>query len=116
MDASILVALLRRARLLCGSEAALQRSIEDTLATAGVSFEREVRLGPADRIDFLAAAGVGIEAKVRYPRRSIYRQLERYAQHDAIAALVLVTGTALGLPPAINGKPLFFVSIGRSAL
>ena len=110
-----LTALLRRTRMRVGSEAALQQSIEDALAAAGEEFTREARLGPADRIDFLAGA-VGIEAKARYGKRAIYRQLERYAAKDSIEALILVTGTALGMPPAINGKPIYIVSTGRAAL
>ena len=110
-----LTALLRRTRMRVGSEAALQQSIEDALTAAAEPFTREVRLGPADRIDFLAG-GVGIEAKARYGKRAIYRQLERYAAQDAIEALILVTGTALGLPAEIGGKPVYIVSTGRAAL
>lgn len=107
---------LRRARLPLGNEAALQEAIGRALERAGVAFEREARISAADRIDFLATGGIGIEAKARYPRRAIYRQLERYAQQDAIASLILVTGTAIGLPAQINGKPIYHVSIGRASL
>jgi hypothetical protein len=108
--------ILRRGRYQIGTEAALQASIATVLGEAGVPFEPEVRLGPANRIDFLVEGGIGIEAKVRYPRRAIYRQLQRYAESDQITALVLITATALGVPPSINGKPIFYVSIGRTAL
>lgn len=111
-----LTAFLRRQRYAFGTEAILQLSIASALESAGVEFEREARLTPLDRIDFLVAGGIGIEAKVRYPRRPIYRQLQRYAESDQIAALILITATALGLPPSLNGKPLFYVSIGRTAL
>ncbi len=110
-----IVAMLRRARLRVSDEAALQGSIADTLTAGEIDHEREARLGPADRIDFLAG-GVGIEAKTRCPKRTIFRQLERYAAHDGIDALILVTGTALGMPAAINGKPVYVVSTGRAAL
>jgi len=109
-----LTTYLRRQRYAFGSEAMLQLAIVDVLERSGLAFEREVRLGPADRIDFLVQGGIGIEAKVRYPRRSIYRQLTRYAEREQINALVLMTATSLGLPPTLNGKPLFYVSIGRT--
>ena len=112
---SDITSALRRARLPVGIEAALQEAIGRALERSGVAFEREVRISAADRIDFLAAGGVGIEAKARYPRRAIYRQLERYAQQDAITSLILVTGTAIGLPAQINGKPIHHVSIGRAS-
>jgi len=110
------MAALRRARLLPSTEAALQTSIETTLAGAGILAEREVRLAPGERIDFLVAGGIGIEAKARCQPRAIFRQLERYAKREQITALILVTGTACGLPATIGGKPAFFVSVGRTAL
>jgi hypothetical protein len=111
-----LVHLLRSRRFPVGTEAALQEAIGEALREWRICFDREWRLGPRDRIDFFAEGGIGIEAKIRCGKRAIYRQLERYAQHPQIAALVLVTGTALGLPPSIADKPLFFVSLGRAAL
>ncbi len=107
---------LQRTRLPSSTEAALQRGIEEALTAGGFGFEREKRLAAGERIDFLVVGGIGIEAKTRCPKRSIYRQLERYARHDAVTALILVTGTALGLPPLLKGKPVYLVSIGRGAL
>ena len=115
MTPEAIVTLLRRSRLRVGDEAALQLSIEEVLTAAGEGFEREHRLSAADRIDFLLGT-VGLEAKTRCNKRVIYRQLERYAAHDAISALILVTGTAMGLPPSIGGKPVYLVSTGRASL
>ena len=115
--AAIVAGVLRSARLRASSEAALQTSIQDALAGAAVPFEREKPLGPRDRPDFLLAGGaVPIEAKARYPKKAIYRQLCRYAEHDGVVALILVTGTAMGMPAAINGKPVHVVSIGMGML
>lgn len=111
-----LVQHLRRQRYRVGQEAWLQEDIETSLRFLQIAFEREARLAPGERIDFLVTGGIGIEAKTRCPPRQIYRQLERYATKDAITALILITGTALGLPASLNGKPLFYVSTGRAAL
>ncbi|WBO23956.1 hypothetical protein [Sphingomonas abietis] len=111
-----IAAVLRRTRMPSGSEASLQIAIGEALGHAGIDHEREKRLGPADRIDFLCAGGVGIEAKVKYPKRAIYRQLERYAAHDEVTALIIVTATAIGMPAQLNCKPVFYVSIGRASL
>lgn len=111
-----LVRHLRAQRYRVGHEALLQEDIESSLRVLQVAFEREARLAPGERIDFLVSGSIGIEAKTRCPRRSIFRQLERYAKLDSISALILITGTALGLPPAINGKPLFYISTGRASL
>lgn len=111
-----IVATLRRARFRIGTEAALQASIADALDDAGAAFAAEVRLAPGERIDFMVEPGIGIEAKVKCDKRAIYRQLERYAGREQVKALILVTGTAMGLPREIGGKPLFYVSIGRGWL
>lgn len=110
-----LVHHLRRQRYRVGQELWLQDDIGSALATAGVSFEREMRLAPGERIDFLVAGGIGIEAKTRAAPRQIYRQLERYARLDAITALILISGTATGLPADMMGKPLFYISTGRAS-
>ena len=115
-DIEQLVLHLRRQRYRVGQEACLQADIETYLTAAGRAFEREARLGPKDRIDFLLADGIGIEAKTRCAPRSIFRQLDRYAGHDSISAIILISGTAMGLPPAAQGKPLYFVSTGRASL
>ena len=44
------------------------------------------------------------------------RQLQRYAEHDAIEALMLITATATGMPSEINGKPVRVVSLGAAWL
>lgn len=94
------------------SETALQMAIEARLVEIEAEFEREYRLDDKNRIDFMISGGIGLEAKTRYPRKAIYRQLQRYAAIDEVKSLILVTGTAMGMPPALNGKPIYFVSIG----
>lgn len=109
-------ALLRQGRYRQGSEAHLQEDVGQHLGQAGVWFEREFVLSPGERIDFMLDEGIGIECKVRAGKRAIFRQLERYAALDAIRALILVTGTAMGLPALIGSKPVFYVSLGRCSL
>ncbi|MBQ4826594.1 hypothetical protein J4729_18885 [Leisingera sp. HS039] len=111
-----LAGILRGHRYPTTTELALQDAIEQRLQDCGVTYERECIMGPKDRIDFLAAGQIGIEAKTRYPRRQIFRQLERYCDGHGLQGLILVTGTYLGLPEQINGVPLFLVSTGRAAL
>lgn len=111
-----LVHHLRRQRYRVGQEIWLQDDIEASLRFLQIAFEREARMTARDRIDFLVEGGIGIEAKTRCPPRQIFRQLERYAEQDAIASLILITGTAMGLPEAVKGKPLFLVSTGRASL
>lgn len=98
--------LLERAHLKHATEAELQVEIDDLLAEEGLVVQREARLTPTDRIDFLVEGGVGIEVKTQGARNSVLAQLIRYAQSDQVNELVLVT-TRYGhcnIPPVLNGK------------
>jgi hypothetical protein len=106
---------LSRYRLRVSTEAALQSSIEAALVEIGDEYNREYALSAKDRPDFMVA-DVAIEAKARYNKRGIYRQLERYAEHDAVGAIILVTNTALGMPEYIKNKPIYVLPTGYAFL
>lgn len=86
------------------SEADLQERVAATLSAGRIAFERERRIAPGCRIDFLADGGVGIEVK-RGKQSSVLPQLERYAAADAVRALVLLTERRIAVPAAVGGKP-----------
>ena len=111
--------LLRRQPLRLRQEKQAQMDLEEALTVAGLPFRREVELAEGDIIDFLvgpAGAVVGIEMKIKAPRRAIYRQLNRYAASDKLQALLLLTATPMGLPEAIQGKPAYVLSLGAAWL
>lgn len=110
------VSVLKRARLATGREDDTQADIARALAATGIHFQRERRLTLSDRPDFLVEGGLVIEVKLRAPKAAIYRQLERYARHDATRGILLVSATAMGLPPAIEGKPAYLLSVGSTWL
>lgn len=116
MDAKQLATFLRAARYRIGTEALLHDDVELHLKAGCIAYDREHRLGPGERLDFLVAGSIALELKIRAQRKSIYRQLERYARHDAVKGLVLVTASALGMPKAIEGKPIYVVQLGLTAL
>lgn len=109
-------AVLGRFRFDLGNEARCQTAIGLALDTAGVSFQREAVLSDTDRIDFLCQGGVGIEVKVKGSALEVLRQLERYARHETVTALVLATARSMGMPAEINGKPVLVVNLGRAWL
>ena len=115
-DRAIYIAqLLKRTPMRTSSEKVMQEDIERALQRAGVDHKREFSLNAADRPDFFSD-GIVIEAKVRCAKRVIYRQLDRYAKHDRVTAVILVSCTAMGLPEEIQGKPAYFVSPGLANL
>jgi len=106
------ISLIERHRFSFADERELQDGIAAVLAPLDVA--REVRFGPADRIDFLLPGGIGIEVKVDGSLPALTRQVHRYAQREEIAALVIVTSRRrlADLPDAINGKPVRVVVVG----
>ncbi|MER9768948.1 hypothetical protein NKJ09_23120 [Mesorhizobium sp. M0189] len=115
MTVQQIMALLAKLRLPLSDEKRLQAAIADEFTLADIHHEREVRLSPADVIDFMSGQ-VGIEVKIKGSKRAIYHQVERYAQHDALKELILVSNVAMGFPPEINGKPVYFHNLAKAWL
>ena len=105
------------------SEQDLQRGIWEAIqrvyANPTESWQREYRLSEEDRIDFFYTDfGIGVEAKISHSLTALTRQLHRYAQHEAIRGLVLITPKTrlTNLPDRINGKPIRIVNLMSSLL
>lgn len=110
-----IVRLLQRHRFDLSTEKHLQAGVEQALTAAGVAFEREKRLSDRDIPDFLVAGGVVVECKMKNKARKIdvFKQIERYAAHSAVSAIILASNISMGLPPEINGKPVYAASLSR---
>lgn len=111
-----IVHLLTTHRLPLSDEKALQAAIATMLADACLAHQREVRLAPGDIVDFMVAAGIAIEVKIKGSRRAIFKQIARYAQHAEVREIVLATNVPMGLPEEINGKPVAIAALGRGWL
>jgi hypothetical protein len=105
--------VLRSYRFSFTDESELHLGIGKALAEAGINFEPEYGLGDAGRIDFFID-GLGVEVKIKESRNSVMRQLMRYAKHDKITSLILVTtrNQLRAMPIALNGKEITVVYIG----
>jgi hypothetical protein len=110
--------VIRGHRFLYTNEDELQEGIAAALAQSepALTVLREVRLSERDRIDILVDAAIGIEVKVAGSQTHPWDQLKRYAEHDAIEALVLVTNRVYTLPDEVGGKPLRLVSLTGAGL
>ena len=94
-------------------ESTLHAMVMEALTGAGLSPRHEVTLGPRCRIDVLCG-GVGIEIKKSRPQpASLRRQLERYAQNERVAQLVVIAPRGVNLPRTIGGKPVTMVALER---
>lgn len=109
MTSAQIADLIGRAPFSFGRESELQENIAGLLTSHKVAFQREHSLSANDRIDFLVSGGLGIEVKIGGRRADLLRQVYRYAEHEAIAELLVVTSLTrhiAGAPAAIRGKPV----------
>lgn len=88
------VGVIQRTRVDLACEDAAQEDLARALAgeldlsAFGEAVTREVSLSPRERIDIMVGP-VGVEVKrATAQRRAVLRQLERYAAHDSVKALV----------------------------
>jgi len=110
------------------NEADLQRQIGLVLRElGGDTFKAEHTLSKIDarrdRPDFFhSPTGIAIEIKTQFSGGSpaqVKRQLERYAAHDEVNAILLASTShriALCVPPEMNGKPVRRVALIMDAL
>lgn len=103
-------------RLSLSDEKKTQTEIADAFDECGISYEREFRLSGKDIIDFMIDGRIGIEIKIKGSRMAIFRQVERYAEHDAVKELILVTNVPTGFPKEVNGKPVYVLNLAKAWL
>lgn len=110
-----LIELLTSARIRGAHEADLQAALATVLTTAGAPFTREVRLGTG-RIDFLVHR-IGIEVKVTGSVKDVRAQLARYAEHNDLDAVVLVTRCLRHkMPDTLCNKPIHVIHLWGALL
>ena len=98
------------------NEDELQEGLALVLGNAGLEVQREVILSETDRIDLLVEEEVGVEVKVGGNSAGAFQQLQRYASHDRIKQLVLITNRWQSFPEEAGGKPLTVYSLVEANL
>lgn len=106
---------LGRRRFPLANEFDLQDAIARALEADEIAFERERRLSSKDIVDFFVC-GIAIEVKIKGGKLAIYRQVERYAAHEEVERILLVTSIAMSLPADINGTPASVLNLARAWL
>ena len=84
-------------------EKSLQVQIQMLLVEKKIKHEREHKLSPKHKIDFLIGS-IGVEIKIKGSALAIARQLQDYAQYDSISELILFTTKRFNMFPEINKK------------
>jgi hypothetical protein len=113
--------LLAGGRFDLTTEAATQRGMEQALLMQfpRSAISREHRLGPGDRPDFLIDGRIVVEVKgPRHRAPAVLRQLQRYAEHDQVEAIILATSRAMAMPwvVGLRAVPLRVINLGRAWL
>ncbi len=113
MNAQAILDALGAHRFPCGTEAAMQVGVAGVFEKVGIAFAREHRFSAEDRVDFFVD-GVAVELKIKGSVTDILRQLHRYAQHESVREVLLVTTRNLhrDMPPEMNGKPVRVLVVG----
>ena len=99
-----MISLVRRTRLPLHDEKSAQVALQAAFLADGIPHEREFSLSKADIVDFLIEGGIALEMKLKGSRSQILRQIERYAEHDQVQEIILLTGRCMHIPDEINGK------------
>lgn len=107
---------LSQIRFSLHDEKRTQAEISSSLAAAGIPHQREFRLSNRDIVDFMIDGRLAMEIKIKGRRRDIFHQMERYAAHDIVQQLILVTNVPMGFPPSVNGKQVFVLNLAKAWL
>lgn len=110
------IKMLSKKRFDLSNEKATQRDIEAALIEMGIAPGREYHLNDKDIPDFFLFDNTAVEVKIKGGARSIYKQCERYCQHDQVKYLLLLTNKAMGMPGQINNKPIYVINLGKAWL
>ncbi len=111
----MLIKILSSYRFPLEKEKETQAAIEKRFEENGIQYSREHHLDPVNIPDFFID-GTAIEIKIKGNAKSIYKQCERYCQFDEVKSLILVTNRSMGFPKEINGKPCYFINLGKAWL
>lgn len=92
----------------------LQGIVAAALDAAGIAYEREARIAPRCRVDFLCAGGIAIEVKrgKPYPAK-LLPQLRRYASSEHVKGMFVVVERTASIPDSIGGKPCRLFGLNR---
>ena len=110
-----IIGALSRLRIpLTADEFQLQELVAEELRSGGIAFEKEARLAPRCRVDFLCGGGVAVEVKRgKPPHGKLLEQIRRYASLPQVNALILVVERTAELPHTVCGKPCRVVALNR---
>ena len=115
---SDIVKLMKDHRIHYSTEALMHIDVANVFLSAGVEFVAEHRFSGRDRVDFwIPSAGIAIECKIDGGATAVLSQCLRYAEHDEVASVILLTCRArhkaeMSHFDTIGGKAFSLVWVG----
>lgn len=108
---------LKGVSLNLSNEKLLQNDIAATFEKHNITFKKEVKLDEKSTVDFMIE-NLAIEIKItsKVSAMNIYRQIEKYAKNEKVAAVLLMTSKTLRMPESAFGKEIYILSLGRTQL
>ncbi len=100
-------------------EAAVREDLATYLDSQGYKVQRDHPLTEHDIPDFLIEIGgytIVLQIKLRARRTRIQEQLRRYAQHEAVDAILLLSETMQRLPTKLEQKPALLLTVGERSI
>lgn len=110
-----IIGIIKRGRFDLQHEKTTQAQMDAWLKRHGFSLDREHYLDDSNIPDFFHE-GIAIEVKIKGRKKDIYAQVLRYAKFEAVTSLILCTNKSMGFPPEINGKPCYYIHLGKAYL
>ena len=110
-----IINILSKQRFGLQDEKVLQRQIAEVFVSNNIHCEKEYRLDKNNIPDFFIN-GLAIEVKIKGPKKSIYKQCERYSKFDSVNNILLITNRSMGFPELLNEKPCYVLNLGRAWL
>lgn len=114
---NLVLNVLKKCKADLTNEKNAQRQLYEALTAENCTFVREHHLDEHNIPDlFCQNSNIAIEVKIKGQKAAIYKQLVRYSKFNDVKILILCSNKALGIPPSINGKPCYFVHLGKAWL
>lgn len=98
------------------NEYQLQEAIKQRFDEAGITYTKEYKLAPRNRLDFLVDGAIAVEVKQgkqKPNRTNLTEQIARYASFDVVKAVVVVVDRNVNIDREIGGKPCTALGLNK---
>ena len=104
-----LINYIENMRVLARDEFALQFALENLFNSLNLKFEREKKIAPGVRPDFMLTGGIAVEVKIKDSLSNLTRQIYKYLGEQKITAILKVSNKTrlMRLPKKIRGKSVY---------